>query len=1774
MSILILSYLFRHRFFLLNNKLVHLFLILVAMFMSISASPQVTADFTTLSVNAGCGSLVVDFQDLTTGAPNTWLWDFGNGNSSTLQNPTVIYANSGEYDVSLTVTDNITNDYKVSNAMIKVYENPTSDITTNSLLNGCLPLIVNFEDLSYTNNSIQNWQWDFGDGGSSSLQYPVYNYTNAGSYSVSLLITDINGCQSLSTQYNLIDVYELPIADFIVDIPFSCNQNEVVTFTNNTLGLADYTWDFGDSITSNLENPTHNYLSGEYNVSLLAKIGTCIDTLVKTNYVAVGKEINSNFISDINQGCEGMQVNFTDITTNDPDAWLWDFGDGSNSTLQNPVHVFLNPGEFDVTFTTSKAGQCIDTKIFYDAIKVYSNPDIQIIADTTYGCSFPFNVEFSDATNNAVSYIWDFGNGTNSILTAPTVSYLNYGSYDVNLSVTNINGCISTKLYNDFIEVEKININITTSKLNGCTPLNINFSDSTNSIRPIVDWSWSFGDGYYSNIQNPTHQYNSSNLFDVSLSVKNDYGCISNKNFPELISIYEIPQTDFHANQLISCVGEDISFSDLTLFTSAVTNWFWDFGDGNTSYLQNPIYQYQLSGVYDVSLIASSNNCIDTFEILNLIEIIEPTAIFNEEYNCDNPLEVEFENLSIGADEVIWNFGDGNISTQLNPIHTYSVKGTYSVTLTVSNNLTGCSDEFVKMIKLTIPEASFDYLINSNNGYEDSIVCTPKRVYLNNTSQDMSYFKVLWSDGYVGYGIIDHLILDTGQLDVTMIVSDIHQCKDTMIHKNMFRANTVNADFEIINILGCDSMLIDFKDLSLPESSVSWEFGDGGTSIINNPQHIYYTEDYYDVTLYVESLDGCKDTLNKNEYIQFQYPSADLTSNIQQTCPNNIIQFNNISDGIGITSQWDFGDGSQSNQINPSHSFIANGLYNISLQITDSFSCTNNIVLSDFIKILKPTANFLSTGITSSCPPLISGFSNFSSNDVIHWQWNFSDGGSSSVASPSHLFSVSGIFDVSLIVENSFGCKDTLIQNELVSVLGPTGSFSISDSLICTGDSVQFIPIVNNTDHYLWDFGNGVISNDSIPFHVYNTNGTYFPSLIIENSIGCQNTINNSDTINVKSVNVDAGINIEICEGEYVQLNAIGNATQFTWYPAQALTNSNIENPIANPNIDMMYYINHSDGICNSNDSIFIKVNNEVPLASFTSINHCDGDSTYFSASSALTTNNINWEWSFGSNIKNPSHQLNLGANIIRLIVINLDNNCSDTNLQNVDINPTPNAEFQTSEICFEEMSSFLNNSSPNVVSWEYNMGDGIGISLLENPNYTYLNSGTFYPILVVTSDSGCTNEFIRKIEINELPIADFKVENNCIGEKNIFTDISTITNGYISSWNYIFGDNTIDGLSQNEQHEYALSGSYNVKLNVISEKGCQSSILKETKVFDAPVIDFSTNQFCLGTPTYFTNFSTLNNGNIIKWKWDFGDNSENTNLKDPNYIFTNDGIYTVNLTATTEFDCSSMLDKKITIYKLPKASFSNDSIACVDDEIRFTDKSISTSNNIISWEWSIGDSTILNTQNPIHQYKYAQKFDVNLAVTTSEGCLNDTTIFNAVEVFNNPVADFYANTYITTELNSEINFYNNSLNSKSYYWDFDNNITSSETNPMIDFLEIRSYDVLLKVISEEGCDDEIVKNVNILPEYNLYTPNSFTPNGDGNNDIFLAEGKSVSSFEMQIFNRWGGLIFKSYDIEYGWDGLDSKNNKVEIGTYLFNISLYDYNGKLWIYNGEINLMR
>ena len=839
------------------------FLILVFMLASKSTTSQVVSDFTTTNSNTGCGSLVVEFEDLSTGNPTSWLWDFGNGITSTQQNPIVVYSNEGFYSVSLTTSDAVTSDIMEFTDYVKVYEKPTADFSTN-LTSFCVPGILNFMDQSSYTNNIVSWMWDFGDGGSSNVQNPTYQYSADGLYTVSLSVIDDKGCENLIIINDLIDAKKNPVADFTSNIRISCDSSKTISFQNNSQFANSYNWDFGDGNTSSQQNPSHNYSTGVYDVSLVVNNGICSEVLIANNLIEVGAIVNPDFTSNINRICKDDTISFTDMTLNYPDSWLWDFGDGTTSSLQNPTHVFLSSGNFDISLTTSIQGECIETNTMNNFIEVYADPNIVLSSDEEYSCNIPFLVQFEDNTINSNSWKWTFGNGDSSTLRDPIIEFDLFGEFDVELEVVDINGCVSVLTEFDYIVTEELVVDFSVSDSIICESDIVVFSDNSSSFSPIVSYEWDFGDGSTSTAQNPNHQFNGVSSFDISLMVENSKGCVDQVVFPSFIKTSGPPTADFTTDKIISCAGETISFTDLSISSSVISNWVWDFGDGGSSLSQNPTYQYNLLGNFDVTLIAGEGICKDTLIKNFYIEIIEPSAFFKDIHNCDNPLEVDFRNLSVGNDEVLWDFGDGTTSMQLDPIHVFPSTGNYQVSLRVTNYSTGCTHEFIKDVQVTIPEANFTYATLASNSL-DSVLCvsSSKRAYLENLSTDYRNYRVYWEDGYIGYGRLDHHFTDIGVWDVSMVVIDLHGCKDTMLIENMFRVTGFEADFTTTNIQGCNTLTVDFQDLSSITSDVIWDFGDGNSSVVNNPTHVYTSEGLYDVTLFSVSLDGCKDTLKR-----------------------------------------------------------------------------------------------------------------------------------------------------------------------------------------------------------------------------------------------------------------------------------------------------------------------------------------------------------------------------------------------------------------------------------------------------------------------------------------------------------------------------------------------------------------------------------------------------------------------------------------------------------------------------------------------------------------------------------------------------------------------------------------------------------------------------------------------------------------------------------------------------------------------------------------------
>ena len=445
---------------------------------------------------------------------------------------------------------------------------------------------------------------------------------------------------------------------------------------------------------------------------------------------------------------------------------------------------------------------------------------------------------------------------------------------------------------------------------------------------------------------------------------------------------------------------------------------------------------------------------------------------------------------------------------------------------------------------------------------------------------------------------------------------------------------------------------------------------------------------------------------------------------------------------------------------------------------------------------------------------------------------------------------------------------------------------------------------------------------------------------------------------------------------------------------------------------------------------------------------------------------------------------------------------------------------------------------------------------------------------LNVLSDYGCENQISKNVIVNELPIADFTITEACLNDFSLFQSTSNINMGSITNWYWTFGDGTTFVGDNETDHIYLTDGSFDVHLIVTSDKGCEEEITHQAIVYPLPNPSFTTNYICEGDNTAFYDNSNIVSGNIIAWNWDFGDGIGTANYNNPSYQYQNTGNYLVNLTLISDKLCENSTSNNITISPLPVVDIYTNEQSCVGEEIKFIDLTLVDGGYITAWNWNLGDGTTSDKQEVIHTYNNAGTYSVSLDVTSNLGCNISKTYPNIISVFNNPIAEFIASTQIPSIINPSVSFDDKSIDANIWMWDFGNGETTTEQNPTITFSDTGAYIVSLMVTNSDGCSDKFNKEIIVRPEFTIFIPNAFTPNGDGLDDEFMAYGKGMINYKMIIYNRWGENVFVSEKRENGWNGRDRFDVVVPVGVYLYHIAITDFNGKPWVYNGEVNLMR
>lgn len=311
---------------------------------------------------SGFVPLSVQFTDTSAGDPTLWDWDFGDGEGSASANPSHVYTSTGTFSVSLTVRDGIGNtSTKARPGYITVHPVPPAPVArfTANTTSGDAPLTVAFTDES--SGSPYQWNWSFGDGEYSSTQHPVHTYRDAGNYSVSLTVRGLGGLDTETKPEYIHVLSHPPVADFIAN-PTSGDAPLSVQFTDLSAGgPTSWSWSFGDGGVSSARDPLHIYItSGNYTVNLTATNDQGSDTLSRTDYIVVttptpSAELHAGFVGSPVRGYYPLSVVFQDTSTGNPISWHWSFGDGTNSTEKDPIHIYRRSGLFTVTLTVSNA---------------------------------------------------------------------------------------------------------------------------------------------------------------------------------------------------------------------------------------------------------------------------------------------------------------------------------------------------------------------------------------------------------------------------------------------------------------------------------------------------------------------------------------------------------------------------------------------------------------------------------------------------------------------------------------------------------------------------------------------------------------------------------------------------------------------------------------------------------------------------------------------------------------------------------------------------------------------------------------------------------------------------------------------------------------------------------------------------------------------------------------------------------------------------------------------------------------------------------------------------------------------------------------------------------------------------------------------------------------------------------------------------------------------------------------------------------------------------
>lgn len=1532
---------------------------------------------------------------------------------------------------------------------------------------GCSPLTVQFIN---TSSNATSYLWDFGNGATSVLANPVIVFNNTGSYTVKLIAYGTNGSIDSVANSNYISVNANPVANFTGANLSGC-AGTIVSFTNQSAAYDSCVWDFGDGVTSAVQNPSHVYnTSGSYAVTLVVYNTAygCQASITKPAYVSILPSPVISVTVDTTYTCNASHTFQFAAASPVSATYTWSFGDGTFANGANTNHIYNTSGNYTVTVTAVSTSGCTDTLSISNYIHVLSNPQPVITLSDSIGCA-PLVITFAGIASSVNTWQWNFGDATGSAIQNPLHTYSVTGNFNTSLVVTYANGCSNTSAMHSVAINNTPNATFTLSSLQGCKPLNVQFTQQQTSG---ASFTWDFGDGNSTSSINPSHLYTQQGVFYPALTATSANGCTATYTYPYAIRPGG-PQAAFAVDIRNGCTPLTVNFSNQS--TNAVQG-SWNFGDGTTSSLTNPSHIYTATGNYFTTLIVTdANGCRDTLTDIQAIQVGGSTNGFNSPstiYGCA-PYAVSMYDSS-NSSSWLWHFGDGDSATVNNPTHTYTTAGTYVVSLQTQSAGNGCSQYISNFNTYVIGggEPQFTY---------QQTICPPYIGYF----QDSSLNAVAWL-WHFGDGTTStlqnpvHNYSSPGHYNVTLTITTADGCTSTATHNYAMNFSVLGAAVTAQCNDSVPPYNVQFYANSSGATQWLWTFGDGDSSSLENPMHPYLTPGPFTITLTV-SNDTCTYTYTFPP-IEIGFGSTDMDSLIDSTnvqpmqsgCPPFTVNFHNPV--LNSASwNWNFGDGFTSTLEHPVHTYQQPGLYSVTLYATLPNGNIDTVYTPNAVYVPGPVANF-SNVTTNMCNGVSVGFQNLSQN-ASTFAWDFGDGNTSNAVNPQHTYtSTSSNYVVTLHVTDTIGCTSTISKSLYAS---SAGNLHTDKNKACAGDTITFTASGLNFASYLWHFGDGTTATGLAAIHAFADSGFYSITLDALDSSGCITTFTLPLTIEINKpvANFISDTVFSNCIWMRLQFTNLSTGADVYQWEFGDSTYSSVQNPTK------YWYYNQPPGYydvkltamknsCSSTltmDSVIYIPDLKVGFTT----NQLPGCMPITVVYTDTSHDVVSWQWFFGdggsSTLQHPLHTFTTEPMTDVIYQARDINGCVKTITK-------PNIELMKPGVMLSDtagcnpLTVIFTDTSQHVVSWFWNFGDGT-TDTLSSPSHTYLQNGVFDVSVIIESDYGCidTLQLDSAVRIYS-PLANFSLTGNdgCAPVSVSFADSSVDAADYL--WD--FGDGSSSVL-QNPQHIYTIPGIYNVSLTVTNTGGCSNTKTIQQAVYVlGPVALFGVAVLsgCIPLNIQFIDSSS----NAISYNWNFGDGDSSSALI-PNHVYTSQGFFQPVLTVTDSIGCQStyIYPVAISVYNTPAADFSvSDSIICIGTPVSFTNNSTDASGYV----WHFGDGNTSTVKSPSHTYTAAGIYSVKL-VASNSSCTDSLVKLQLIHVIQKPIAAFIANP-VNGCVPLAVTFTNQSqqLQNPVYSWKFGNSVTSAMANPFTIYSLPGTYTVSLKVVNEGLCTDSITK--------------------------------------------------------------------------------------------------